>query len=65
MLQEDWTHPISRPLALLSCYSYLLKPVPEPWREPDPVEDEDEETVGAAETVRSTAQTQERDEIVE
>ena len=45
MLQEEWSDPISRALALYSCYAYIENPAPEPWREPDPVEDPKAETV--------------------
>nr|CAG4647882.1 EOG090X05Q1 [Moina brachiata] len=35
MLQEEFDHPITTPLALYSCYTYLKKPMPEPW-DPQP-----------------------------
>lgn len=35
MLQEEFDHPITTPLALYSCFAYLKKPQPEPW-DPQP-----------------------------
>ena len=45
MLQEEWSDPINRALALYACCAYVEKPVPEPWRQPDPEEDPKAETV--------------------
>jgi len=42
MLQEDWQNPISRALALYSCYAYIQQPTPEPWQKPEPAEDDEE-----------------------
>ncbi|XP_043188456.1 uncharacterized protein LOC122363351 [Amphibalanus amphitrite] len=44
MLQEEWSDPINRALALYSCCAYVENPVPEPWRQPDPEEDPKAET---------------------
>ena len=41
MLQEEFDHPITSPLAVYSCYAWLKKPQPEPWEpqpKPKPVE---------------------------
>nr|CAG4634771.1 EOG090X05Q1 [Alona affinis] len=44
MLQEEFDHPISSPLAVYSCYSWLRQPQPETWDpqpKPKPVEPEE------------------------
>lgn len=44
MLQEEFDHPITTPLAVYSCYAWLRKPQPEVWDpqpKPKPVEPEE------------------------
>lgn len=48
MLQEDFSHPIVKHMALFACYKYLLNPVPweaEQSQPEKPAEDEDEDEV--------------------
>nr|CAG4646240.1 EOG090X05Q1 [Macrothrix elegans] len=46
MLQEEFDHQITCPLALYSCYAYLKNPQPEPWEpQPKPKEEEPAEEV--------------------
>lgn len=42
MLQEDFSHPLSKHLALYSCLSYIQNPLPEVWKPPPPPPPEEE-----------------------